>query len=164
MPQYSREQVETTRESFRNLKYRNCEFELLGRRFNFFEVPQERNPSLPGFAFVLAGRKGEDYVIGVSNLVEEAFRPLWAFHEYVEVVEPGADNRIRCIDALRQEIDASRALLSSADQFPRYIEARRVFFENLIKYVQERPNHYNSGMIAEFQESLEHLVRIKSGL
>ncbi len=164
MPVYSQERVRTAQESFRNLGYRNWRVELLGRSFNFFEVPQGRNPALPCFALVLAGRRGEDYVIGVSDLVDEIFRPLWAFHEYVETVEPGADNKIRCIDALKQEIDASRVMLASAGQFPRYVEARKQFFENIIKYVRGRLNHYNACVVPEFEESLEHLVLLKAGL
>jgi hypothetical protein len=164
MPIYTQEIIQSTNESFRNLGYRICKVELAGKKFNFFEVPQNRNPALPNFAIVLAGSRGEDYVIGVSEAVEEAFKPLWAFHEYVEIVEPGADQKIKCVDALKQEIDASRVILASADQFPRYIKARKQFFENLINYVAERPAHYNQSLIPEFKESLEHLVSLEAGL
>ena len=99
-------------------------------------------------------------MIGVSDLVEEAFKPLWAFHEYVEVVEPGADNKIKCIDALKQELDVAKVILATADQLPRYIKARKLFFENLINYVSERPAHYNASVVPEFKESLEHLISL----
>jgi len=163
MPVYTKEAIRNAKESFHNLGYKNRETELAGRKFSFFEIPRERNPALPCFAVVLAGRKGEDYVIGVSNSVDEAFMPLWAFHEYVEVVEPGADNRIRCIEALRQEIDASRTILAP-HRFPEYIRARKKFFENLISYVSAREGHYHQSALPEFRESLEHLVLVETGL
>jgi hypothetical protein len=164
MPIYKPEQIQTTQESFKNLGYRQCDVVLDGRKFQFYEVPQDRNPALPCFAIVLAGMKDEGYVIGVSDLVEEAFKPLWAFHEYVEVVEPGADKKIRCIDALKQELDVARIILAKEDQLPKYIRARKEFFENLVNYVMERPAHYNASVIPEFKESLEHLISIEAGL
>jgi hypothetical protein len=160
MPVYTQEVIQSTNESFRNLGYRNCKVELAGKKFDFFEVPQNRNPALPDFAIVLAGQKDENYVIGVSESVEEAFKPLWAFHEYVEVVEPGADKKLRCIDALKQELDVARVILATADQLPKYIKARKAFFDNLISYVAERPAHYNQSVVPEFKESLEHLISL----
>lgn len=160
MKVYKIEEVNKFRETFANLQYReHVDVELGGKKFSFFDVPQDRNPALEDFALVLAGKQGEDYVIGVSSHIETAFRPLWAFHEYVEVVEPGADRKIRCIDALKKELDVARIVLVKGD-LQRYICARKKFFGHLVNYTLERLGAYDKETVREFNKSLEYLISL----
>ena len=160
MKVYTKEEVNKFRDTFANLNYRKHAVELGRKEFSFFDVPQDRNPALECFALVLAGKKDDSYVIGVSSQVETAFRPLWAFHEYVEVVEPGADMKLKCVDALKQELGVARIVLESQIHFPKYISARTKFFENLVNYALGKPGMYDKETIREFRESLDHLVSL----
>jgi hypothetical protein len=159
MKVYTREEVNKFRDTFANLNYRKHTVELGRKEFSFFDVPQERNPALECFALVLAGKKDDSYVIGVSSQVETAFRPLWAFHEYVEVVEPGVDNKLKCVDALKQELGVARIVLVESD-LPRYLAARKKFFANLFDYALGSPQNYDKATIKEFRESLDHLISL----
>ncbi len=155
---YTKNDIDATRNSFKNLRYRESFAELNKQKFSFFIIPRDRNPSLVNFALVLAGATKEDgYVIGVSSQVDVAYRPLWAYHELVEVVEPGPANKLRCVDALKKELDVASIVLQK-EHFPKYIHTRKKFFEDLVKYSMDRIDQYGKETVKEFQESLDHLV------
>ncbi|MEM4239870.1 MAG: hypothetical protein QXM31_00300 [Candidatus Woesearchaeota archaeon] len=162
MKVYSKDNIETARQMFKNLFYRLNKVNVAGKKLEFFDIPQQRNPDLPCFAYVCAGKKEDGYVIGVSDEVYEPYKKLWAFHEFVEYAENGADNKIRCIDALDIELCAASIELVSANAFRRYVAARKEFFENLVKYVREKPDQYTQSDISEYEESLALLVRLNA--
>jgi hypothetical protein len=155
---YRLEEIKKFRDSFIDLKYREHDVKLGGKEFSFFDIPQDRNPAFECFALVMAGRKGDDYVIGVSNHVETAFRPLWAFHEFIEAVEPGADRSTQCIDALKNELDVAGIVLETERDLPRYLTARKRFFGQLFDYALGHPGIYSKEKMHEFRQSLDYLV------
>ncbi len=94
-----------------------------GGKIPYTILKKEVAPTLPGF---LGYPHGEHLFI--SEEVPEAFRVPQLIHEIVEFTEL-QNQKGRCVEALQRELSVVPAEIKHA-----YLEYRRIFFANLIRY------------------------------
>ncbi len=88
---FTREQIEGTRDYFRQEGYEEVHASLRNRTFSYFVVPQSAEPNLPDFVMRLTGEVLGDYVLGISDSVAQKYRPYTVAHEFIEFCEIGID-------------------------------------------------------------------------
>jgi hypothetical protein len=154
MQKFSKEDIDGTRNYFRDQGFEEVQVELGSRKFSYFVMPQSLEPNLENFVYRATGEKGAGYVFGISDNVREDFRQYAVAHEFIEFTEIGMDTPDRCVKALEEELK-----LVPEDIKPEYIAMRRKFFKELIDYCGLRPE-YTQGDLEEFRNSLNRLEEL----
>lgn len=145
---FTRHQIDSAREHFSRQSYPEVRTKVGEFEFSYFVLPQSLNPSLPDFVFCMTGEKN-DALYGVSDSVDEAFRPYTIVHEIVEYTKlpPSPDS---CALALETEL-----LLVPEAVRAEYVSMRTRFFRNLVEYALK--NNYKQGDVEKFRKSLQKL-------
>ncbi len=159
MKQFTKEQIERTREYFRSEGYEEKPAMMDDcTRFTYFVIPQSKEPNLEHFVLRMTGKPEDGSLFGISDSVPVGLRKYPVFHEVIEFL--GADNESpgKCQRALVREIRAVPEYL-----LDEYARMRESFFTNLLVYVQ-RPDqvaNYTLDDLKEFQGSLDFLRSLR---
>ena len=157
MKKYTKADMEGARDYFRNNGFPEVDVALGVRNFSYFVMPQSLNPSLPDFVYRCTGEPEDGYVFGISDSVDEIFRPYAVAHEFIEFTEVGIDTPNRCVSALEEELK-----LVPSDIKNDYVAMRKSFFENLIEYCLNQSETYTESDISEFRQSLDKLNELNN--
>jgi hypothetical protein len=120
-----------------------------GTRVKWYSSPQAINPDLPDYAWLLSD--GKEAVIAISDSLPLDFQPFWAYHELIETTQEIGEGR--CARTLEKEIGFVPENIRKE-----YIQRRKVFFKNLLKY--SRNNDLPPETIEEFERSLAYLENL----
>lgn len=155
MKKFTKDEIEKTRNYFRNQGFKKVDVSLGNRKFSYFVVPQSLEPNLPDFVIRLTGEPSDGYVFGVSDSVKERHRQYVVAHEFIEFNEFGIDSQDRCTKALEEEL----RLVLTQDQ-PDYLRMRRDFFRNLIQYCLNQSELYTESDLNQFRQNLARLEEL----
>ena len=158
MRKFTKQDILGIRASFKKSRFLEETGEVAGRKFKYFLLSQRCNVNLPDFVVMAKEERGREYVLGISDSLPFSQRPYPLFHEFVEFMEIGADQRDRCVTALGLELEEVPRSLR-----PEYIPRRRNFFRNLIQQAELKPEVYlfSEQDFRELQKSLNLLERLR---
>lgn len=154
---YTRQEIEDSRRLMKENKFRKHHVNLPGIEFNYYELPQSLNPSLPSFVYRCTGNPEDGYVFGIADSVAEPFRPYAVAHEFIEFMELQNLETGRCRQALETELSLVPEEIKS-----QYVNMRRAFFGDLITYCKSKLEDYTEKDISEFELSLKRLKELAS--
>ena len=157
MKQFTESEINQARSYFKEQEFAEIQVTLGEHSFSYFVLPQSLEPNLPDFVYRCTGQDPDDYVLGISDSIEERFRQYAVAHEFIEFTQIGINTKDRCVKALEKELE-----LVPEDIKPDYIQMRLNFFRNLIQYCSAQPEFYTKTDIKEFQQSLRKLTELVS--
>jgi hypothetical protein len=104
--------------------------------FSVIHIPEAQKPFPYAVAAAVVERADGsfDYVIAVSDDVPEELRGLWAWHEYHDFAELGAEAEDRCFKSEEVVVDAIRI---DPELLEFYVEVRSEFYSSLALYMQQ---------------------------
>ncbi|MEK6892656.1 MAG: hypothetical protein AABX07_00465 [Nanoarchaeota archaeon] len=152
MKKFTKAEIEGARNYFRKQEFQEAEATLGARRFSYFIIPHSIEPNLPNFVVRLTGEPSDGYVLGISDEVNEKYRPYALVHEFIEFVETKADVQNKCRRALEEELKLVPEELKSD-----YLKMRRDFFRALIPYCRKQPESYTANDLSQFEQNLKTL-------
>jgi len=155
MKKFSKDEIEGTRNYFRNQGFTEITVTIGSRKFSYFIVPQSLEPNLPDFVIRLTGEPSEGYVLGISDSVKESHRQYAVAHEFIEFNEIGINVPNRCTRALEEELK-----LVPQDEQREYALMRRDFFKNLVSYCSKQPEFYSESDLNQFRQNLAKLEEL----
>jgi len=155
MKKFNKKEIDGAREYFRSQGFKEVQVNLDNYKFSYFVLPQALEPKLKNFVYRCTGNPGDGYVFGISDSVHETHRPYAVAHEFIEFNEIGIDTPKRCSKALESELK-----LVPEEIKPDYLKMRKDFFENLIAYCLDKPEHYTKADLKEFRQSLAKLKKV----
>ncbi|NQU98441.1 hypothetical protein HQ533_03155 [Candidatus Woesearchaeota archaeon] len=155
MKSFSKDEIEGTRNFFRNKNFQEVDVSLGDRTFSYFVVPQSQEPNLVNFVVRLTGKPEDGYVLGISDSVDSRYRQYAVVHEFIEFVEIGINTKDRCVKALDEELK-----LVPEDLKPDYIRMRAEFFRNLIPFCSKQPEFYTNDDLNQFRKNLAKLEEL----
>ena len=158
MKSFTKEEIEGTRAYFSNSGFPEVPVKLGSRTFAYFVLPQSLEPKLAPFVFRCTGKPEDGYVLGIADTVKEEHRPYAIAHEFIEFTEIGINRPNRCSAALLEELSLVPDSIKKD-----YIGARTTFFENLIRYCEQKPEQYTPCDLQEFSASLLALRKAIKG-
>ena len=146
--------IQKLRSDFIKAGLKEFKVDLVNIIFPYFVLPQSMNQNLQDFALAMVTEDKSHYLFGVSDSLPEAYRPYWAFHEFVEYVgEPESPER--CVRALERELS-----IVPNEIKPEYLLRRLTFFQNLVRYASGKPDEYAPKQVNKFQKSLSRLEEL----
>lgn len=160
MKEFPREVIESWRQNFEKAQLLVEEVHLGDLDVSYFVIPQEKNPSLPDFAFRMTNTDPETHevtgVFGVSDSVPAALRPYWMAHEIIEFNQIGINKEGRCPTAEERVMQ-----LIPDDLRTSYRDRRIGFFENLSEFfkqqIEANTGDYTEEDLQEAQATLAYL-------
>jgi len=161
MKEFSKDEIDKYRDIFRNKGYAETEANIAGRNIKYFNLPPSLNSDLPNFVFRLTGQPHDGYVIGVSEQMDERFRPYAALEEYIEFMELGISRPNRVVES------ETEVLKHVPGEFKTdYVNMRLQFFRALLAEANEKPEQYlfSPSDEKEFRKNLKMLERLSNEL
>lgn len=142
---YSQDTIELHRQRYEDNFYKWEHFMYQGNAYEYYVLPQEECPKgLPDFvqcwtpdpAILRAeDAPGNLVLLGISEIVPEAFRPFALIHELEKFVHIGIETAGHGVLSVEQELTLVREQLSPEDQSV-YIQWRIDYFKRLIVHLQ----------------------------
>lgn len=155
MKKFTKSEIDRWRAYFEGQGFKQAEAEVGDHKFGYFVLPQSLEPRLKNFVFRCTGEPFDGELFGVSESMDERFRPYAVAHEVIEFKKIGIDTCGRCAMALDEELK-----LVPKEIKQEYIKMRRDFFRDLVKYCERKPEHYNESDIDEFKQTLARLEEL----
>ena len=149
---FRKEEIDSTRNEFREKGYEEVSSDLEKRDFTYFILPRFLSNDLPDFVLRMTGEPEDGYVFGISESVDPFWRVYPVAHEFIECIEIGINTPNGCVKALEEEL-----LLVPAEMKKDYISMRRQYFRNLASYAQDRSDEYTKFDVVQFQKNAEKL-------
>jgi len=164
MIEFSRDQIEGTKEYFVKEGFPVEESQLGEVEVSYFVIPQALNPVLEDFALRMTFTDPETNevsgIFGVSDSVPAELRPYWAAHEIIEFTDIGIDKVGRCEESEVRVLDLVPVSLKKT-----FIDRRIAFFKNLISYfegeIRSETGNFTEADMQEAQATLSFLMGLQ---
>lgn len=126
------------------------------RTIEYYTLPPETNPDLPGFIARASNHATKTYVIAISVAVPDAIQSYYALAEYIEFVEQGITTPGRVIAAEKEVL----AIIPKA-LIPCYCKHKSALFQEELLLSKQQPEKYalDESDVQEFKNAIIFLKK-----